>query len=570
VRRGHDGPTVYQVAISVVGVTLFCVLHLISKPSAWEPTVLFLAFAVIATLVPIQLHRVVLSVATAITIPVYLLYGLSSALWVSVFANVIGNGIAQKRPVDVVFFNAGQLSISLVAAHGVYRLAGGLLASEQARWDVWANFLPFLAFLVLYFLVNNTLVLVYFTLRTGTSFSELVRQTVPWSALNHVVSIAIGYILLFTYLDRGLMGALLVFVPLIVLGYLMSLQVSLSRAHEELTILYDAALQLNAAVTLHEVFSLVHKTLTKIGPVDNSALFLLAEDGHTLAVREIAEYDGDELPRLDIPLGEGIVGKVAAAGRPRIVNDISRNPCFDPAVLEGVTSVPTAMLIVPLVVDGELLGVLVAADQDNRQFEDRQLRIASILGNLVGVALQNAILYERTEHQAVTDELTGLHNYRYFRTRIADEIRKARVGGTRVALIYLDLDNFKRYNDRYGHTCGDYLLSGFADILSNAVRATDAPVRYAGDEFAVILPEAGREEAMVVVKRILDGVRTTSFSVGDNEAVQLAVSCGIAVFPDDAATGDDLILNADQAMYVHKNARRGEAAAGRDSTGQDD
>jgi diguanylate cyclase (GGDEF)-like protein len=163
---------------------------------------------------------------------------------------------------------------------------------------------------------------------------------------------------------------------------------------------------------------------------------------------------------------------------------------------------------------------------------------------------------ERTERSAVTDALTGLSNRRHFSNCLGLEVRRSRRYGLRLSLLMLDLDEFKRLNDRDGHLFGDLVLQRVGRVLRRAVREADVACRYGGEEFAVILPETDRLGGYAVAERIRKRIEQ-DFSerpIG-NRRVRLGVSGGIGSYPEDAQDAARLIDRADQALYLSK--RRG-------------
>ena len=154
---------------------------------------------------------------------------------------------------------------------------------------------------------------------------------------------------------------------------------------------------------------------------------------------------------------------------------------------------------------------------------------------------------------AVTDGLTGLYNQRYFKQRLGEEVARATEVGRPLALLFCDLDDFKAYNDRFGHTAGDRALRAVAGVLSRCIRQVDLAARYGGEELTVILMDTTPAGALEVAERIRAGV--AALDLGGPER-GLTVSVGVAVFPDDAALIEELIDKADWAMYVAKRQGR--------------
>ncbi len=151
---------------------------------------------------------------------------------------------------------------------------------------------------------------------------------------------------------------------------------------------------------------------------------------------------------------------------------------------------------------------------------------------------------------ALLDDLTGLYNRRYFYLRLDEEIKRAQRYGRPFCLLLMDLDNFKMINDSFGHLKGDKVLAQFAKLLKESVRETDIPCRYGGDEFALILPETDRESSLKVAKKIMNKLKNTYF--GDDMPLKLSISIGIASYPEDGSTPEELFNASDHALYHAK------------------
>jgi diguanylate cyclase (GGDEF)-like protein len=162
----------------------------------------------------------------------------------------------------------------------------------------------------------------------------------------------------------------------------------------------------------------------------------------------------------------------------------------------------------------------------------------------------------RLRDLARLDPLTGLSNRRSFMERAAAELSRARRSGRSFSLLYVDLDNFKRVNDALGHSAGDSLLRTISGELCSCTRETDIVARLGGDEFVVLLPQTGKDQALVVAKRLRDGLRASSFCGEEGLNLNVRASIGLATYPHDARTAHDVIRQADGMMYVVKNSSR--------------
>jgi diguanylate cyclase (GGDEF)-like protein len=211
---------------------------------------------------------------------------------------------------------------------------------------------------------------------------------------------------------------------------------------------------------------------------------------------------------------------------------------------------------VPLIGNGRVFGVLEAVREGKRarNFSKSDVSLLDALALPIASALANSVRIAEAERLSQTDDLTKLHNARYLRQYLTNEIKRARRYNSSVAAIFLDLDDFKRINDLHGHLVGSHVLMEMAAVILASVRDTDAVARYGGDEFVVILPETNMEQAERVASRLREKTERHEFTGGRRLKLKLTASFGIAAFPDHAQSPQQLVASADTAMYEAKAA----------------
>ncbi|HEX8176104.1 MAG TPA: sensor domain-containing diguanylate cyclase [Pyrinomonadaceae bacterium] len=220
------------------------------------------------------------------------------------------------------------------------------------------------------------------------------------------------------------------------------------------------------------------------------------------------------------------------------------------------------IVAVPLIGNGRVFGVLEAVREGAkaRTFSRSDVSLLDALALPVASALANSVRIAEAERLSQTDDLTKLHNARYLRQYLTNEIKRARRYNSSVAAIFLDLDDFKRINDLHGHLVGSHVLMEMAAVILASVRDTDAVARYGGDEFVVILPETNMEQAERVASRLREKTERHEFTGGRRLKLKLTASFGIAAFPNHAQSPQQLVASADTAMYeakaAHKNCIR--------------
>lgn len=257
--------------------------------------------------------------------------------------------------------------------------------------------------------------------------------------------------------------------------------------------------------------------------------------------------------RVRIRPGEGVIGAVFLKGRPIRVDDIQKVGGGPEPRLRYRTK---SFMSVPLVLRRDVIGVISVADPDEGAFSRIALRNLRALAQIACLAVDRANAVEEAgayARIAAVDPLTGLFNRRYFISRLHEEVERARRQSSALAILMIDVDNFKRLNDQLGHSVGDAVLRVTGEVLRRSVRSFDVCARFGGDEFAILMPGSGPESARQIGERIRSGVADSRPSDGSwVDDLRMTASIGLATFS--GTTADDLMERADQALYIAKRA----------------
>jgi diguanylate cyclase (GGDEF)-like protein len=206
----------------------------------------------------------------------------------------------------------------------------------------------------------------------------------------------------------------------------------------------------------------------------------------------------------------------------------------------------------PLVAKRSMFGLLVAIRTEGGISAPEDIRLLTLLANQTAIALENALLYQQLEKEAVTDGLTGVYNYRYLISSLENEIKRARRFKQMFSFVMLDVDNLKMHNDRHGHISGSQVLKEIAGIIKASCRDIDFVSKYGGDEFGIVLPQTKLSGASKVTQRVLDSVREHHFD--STRAESITCSAGISSFPRDGNSPREIIDAADKALYQAKRS----------------
>ncbi len=210
-------------------------------------------------------------------------------------------------------------------------------------------------------------------------------------------------------------------------------------------------------------------------------------------------------------------------------------------------------MCIPLVSFGQTLGVLVLDSAQTGAFNANDIQSLESVADICATAIQNAHYVDRVKQLAYLDGLTGIFNRRFFELRIAEELERARRFNTGMAVVMVDIDQFKRLNDEFGHLLGDEVLRQVSSIFHQQLRKIDVVCRYGGEEFAILLAQTNQQHAIGVAEKLRRMVEAWQFP-GVPRAVTISV--GAATCPDHGVTRDELVKAADLGLYAAKQAGR--------------
>ena len=311
---------------------------------------------------------------------------------------------------------------------------------------------------------------------------------------------------------------------------------------------------------LQEILTRISEAVANLFHARAMSLMLLSPDGRTLSTVAGSNLF-DEGAQAGAPQGaqpgDGPSFLAVREKRPVALTDLAadevRASWLEAARGQGYRS----FLAIPLIVQERALGCMNLFLSEPHEFDDDEIQILSTFASQAAISIENARLFEETRLLAITDELTGLANHRQFYHQLAREVRRAHRYGRPLTLLMLDVDFFKEYNDRHGHLAGDQALRDLAEVLRGNARDVDILARYGGEEFTIILPETDQSRAAFQADRIRAAVEAHPFRGKDPTfRGTLTVSIGVATLSSGIQTIEELVHDADQAMYLGKSRGR--------------
>jgi len=319
--------------------------------------------------------------------------------------------------------------------------------------------------------------------------------------------------------------------------------------------LLDIYRSISSVIDKDSLYEMILSESSKFIGADRASLMIFDKAANVFRIKASRGLEKSIAESVSIKLGQGISGRTAAKGVPFVVKDIDKEV---PWQRSPRTYRTRSFLSAPIKLYDRVIGVINLSDKrGDGIFSGKDLFVLLSISHYATIALERGAYYSMSEKLktiSMTDPLTGLYNRRFFKKRLFEEAERVRRLRDSFAVFIIDVDDFKSFNDKWGHQAGDNVLRLIAGAVKDAVRTVDVVVRYGGEEFAVILPHTSKHDSTVIAERIRSDVEQLKLPAG-MACSSPTISIGIAELPGDARNTDDLIYCADAAMYRAK--RRG-------------
>jgi len=309
---------------------------------------------------------------------------------------------------------------------------------------------------------------------------------------------------------------------------------------------------------LDEIYTFAHHTTEQLMPVDAFQISLVNE--HENIVEDVYLFDqGKRYPNDRILLSKPSITTHVVNSRQSLFIKDDAEEGISKAIgvsLFGTPADTRSVLMVPMIENEKVIGVISAQHYQPHVYTTNHMQLLELLANQVAIAIINARLHLTLQEESIRDPLTGLFNRRFMEEALDKEILRAKRNAQPLAVALLDLDHFKRINDRFGHDAGDTVLRLLGKMIEERIRSGDVACRYGGEEFALILPGASAQHALQRMEQFRVDLRRLPFNYQEKTMIPLTCSIGIGVYPEHGLTKELLLKAADQALYRAKNNGR--------------
>ena len=507
---------------------------------------IILVLGILAECVAVTFPQGQLSASFAVVFSAFIIYGRPTAIWISCLTILIGQGIANRgNPFRAILFNSSMYVLAVMGAAEIYTLVGG----KQAGLS-YENAAPLFAFTGTFFVINNLLLYIYQEPFRRNHPLLNFSDTLQWDGITYLLAAPFGILIAFLYESIGIYGSLLLFLPVIVMQLMLRIYVNLALANRELTALYEVARRLGGQAPLEEMLDLILTQARRVIPYHTGVIYIWSPEKKQYLAGAVISPQAEQIRRMSLDRREGVVGQLAQVGRPKMIFEGQGG--YQLKVEQGWVQNQRSLLVIPLLSDGEAVGIIALGDKRYNAFDEGDMQLMMIMSGQVKVVITQAMLHKKLESMASTDCLTGVYNRRYFFLRAQAEYELALTQNKGFVLLLMDVDYFETINNRYGHIAGDAVLAQLGQVLLENVGTSGIIGRCEGQEFAVLLQAADEEAGRLVADTLRQAVLQYGFYVDEDTVVRVTLSMGLAVFPRDGSDLEDLFKKAGRAMQRAK------------------
>ncbi|MCF8011491.1 MAG: sensor domain-containing diguanylate cyclase [Clostridiales bacterium] len=508
--------------------------------------VFMLVLVVLAECFTVTLPQGQISASFAVIFSSYLLFGPAGAVWITALGSILGQVIANKRcSFQTKLFNASQYVLAIIGSDCIYIYLGGWITQRLA----WENTIPLISFTVTCFFINQLLVYIYLFLEQKNYPLIYLRDTLKWDSITYLVTVPLGMFMAVLHNKIGLWGILLLFVPVLVMQFVLRLYIRLDSSNRQLQALYEISRSLGAGLSLEQVLNLILKEAGRIVRYHTGVVYIWAAEKECCEVAVVKGVYKQQLKNSRVFLGQEFLGFLLESKDSAIIYDSKNDSRINSRINSkpGIIQLHRSLLVVPLLSGEKVLGQVVLGSRRVFAFKESHRRMLYAVARQAALAVDNMNLHEQVDVITKTDDLTGLSSQRSFLYYAKEKLSEIDTRDGVVSLINVDVDNMNKINEYYGREAGDAVLSFFTRNISSEIKNLGTAARSGGDEFVVLLPGIGEVAASNLAEKIMKGIQNGIVETGGSRCTFQA-SLGLACYPRDAVDLDDLLCKGEHAL----------------------
>ncbi|GEL77449.1 sensor domain-containing diguanylate cyclase [Tenuibacillus multivorans] len=517
-----------------------------------------LAFAIVISAIaifPIKIGNITVFFVNGVSLAAFLYFGLLAEVLLTQIA-LVALLVKDKLKKDQSYriaSNSTMLLLTSIAAAGVYYALGG--EHGELAFNSFEETVPLIGYILSYILVNQIFIAILSAYLNGENLFKLPRTLFIDSGIT-LLGFPLGLVLYLMYLQIESIAVFIVGIPFVLLSTVFSYYHSSQRVNRYLHVTSEIGHELSKSLNVKSVLDTFLKEVKQLIPASHIYVFDIIRDSHTMSLIRYLDDQGLNLNKdSQLRRGQGFAGKVYEEQKSIM---ITRKKDLEELNHELPANAKSA-LGVPILRNNKTVGVLSVASREFNAFEKYHLMLLEILANFLSVAVENARHYETAKNRSQKDQLTGLYNYRYFIEHIHEYASDLEAKGIEenLSVIILDLDSFKAINDQYGHESGNEVLAELAKRLKNLIGERGTIARYGGEEFTILVKGMTHEKVIDMAEEVRDEIANEPFvlykTINGNvevKEINVTASIGVATYPDQCETPQELIRNADRSMYI--------------------
>lgn len=514
---------------------------------------LFLFMMIVINSFPLKVGKGYILFTLIISLTVFFEYGLVVEIWLTQLSVLISLMVSNvKRSPKKIFINQLMfLWISILSGLAFFLVGGKTSFTID---ELYSQLIPIFIYIMIHFVVNNIIVFVFRSSAPNNKEVKFLSEDILWSAVALIYTLPFGLIIYIMKITYGPILMVLTFILFFIVIYLFKLYCELYQSHKKIETLSEVNMTFTAELNLEKTISALQEAIRDLLIFEYSNIFIVNSNKIKLISSEDSFgtkffNESEEQTTYSV---DGVFGNLIINKKIQII-DSDANVYLSEIKINYLHDCKS-LISLPMIWHGKVTGAIVLISKEEHCFSNKDIKIMEILASQAGVAIRNATTYQLTEERTLIDELTGIYNFRAFSNLLTDVVIESEMEKEKVSLLMIDLDYFKKVNDKYGHEAGNNVLKEIAKLLKLLTRKVDIVSRYGGEEFTVIIPNTDCYGAKAIAERIRETIATHSIVIEDcsnNEnIISITASIGVATFPDMALSANELIKFADRALYI--------------------